>query len=67
MQIATIGKRIRALREAKKWSCRELARQADVSANTVLNAEAGRSISTATLARLAEALGVEVVTFVLED
>ena len=67
MNLATIGKRIQSLRKGRAWSCRELARKAKVSANTILNAEAGDSISTSTLYKIADALGVDVVALTIES
>jgi transcriptional regulator with XRE-family HTH domain len=50
--------RVREMREAKGWTQRDLAREADVRQATVSKAEAGESITLATLVKLADALGV---------
>jgi transcriptional regulator with XRE-family HTH domain len=46
--------------EDKGWTKEELARRADISAQTVRKAERGESVSEISQARLAKALGVTV-------
>lgn len=59
-----IGPALRALRERRGWTLAELARKASVSRSQVWRVEQGRSVpSYLTLARLAEALDVEVTYF----
>jgi transcriptional regulator with XRE-family HTH domain len=54
------GEKLRALREARFLSHRDLAKKADVSPTTVLNLEAGRvEAQRRTVRKLAEALGVD--------
>ena len=54
------GEKLRALREARFLSHRDLAKRADVSPTTVLNLEAGRvEAQRRTVRKLAEALGVD--------
>ena len=53
------GEKLRALREARFLSHRDLAKRADLSPTTVLNLEAGRvEAQRRTVRKLAEALGV---------
>jgi transcriptional regulator with XRE-family HTH domain len=53
------GEKLRALREARFLSHRDLAKRANVSPTTVLNLEAGRvEAQRRTVRKLAEALGV---------
>ena len=57
-----VGREVKRLREAKGWSQTRLAAEADMSVSGISMIENGhRNLSTTTLARLAEALGVEVV------
>lgn len=54
------GEKLRALREKRFLSHRDLARKADVSPTTVLNLEAGRvEAQRRTIRKLAEALEVD--------
>jgi transcriptional regulator with XRE-family HTH domain len=54
------GEKLRALREARFLSHRDLAKRANVSPTTVLNLEAGRvEAQRRTVRKLAEALGVD--------
>jgi len=54
------GERLRALREARFLSHRDLAKRASVSPTTVLNLETGRvEAQRRTVRKLAEALGVD--------
>lgn len=56
-----VGREVRRLREARHWSQAKLAVAADMSVSGVSMIENGhRNLSTVTLAKLAEALGVEV-------
>jgi transcriptional regulator with XRE-family HTH domain len=55
--------RLRKLRlDEKGWTMSELARKADVSAQTVRKAERGEAISEVSMARIAKALGSTVKT-----
>jgi transcriptional regulator with XRE-family HTH domain len=57
-----VGREVKRLREAKGWSQTKLAVEAGMSVSGISMIENGhRNLSTTTLARLAEALGVEVV------
>ncbi len=57
---ASDGEQLRALREARFLSHRDLAKRADVSPTSVLNLEAGRvEAQRRTVRKLAEALGVD--------
>ena len=54
------GEKLRALREARFLSHRDLAKRASVSPTTVLNLETGRvEAQRRTVRKLAEALGVD--------
>jgi len=56
-----VGRQVKRLREERGWSQTRLAVEADMSVSGVSMIENGhRNLSTATLAKLAEALGVEV-------
>lgn len=60
-----IGERIRELRQARGLSQEALAREADVSHNTVVRAENGRHAPTLkTLRKFADVLGVRLVNIV---
>lgn len=54
----TFGERLRRLRTQHGWPCDELGRRAGVAKTTVNAAELRGSVTAATLARLAGALGV---------
>src|ERR687898_944277 len=57
-----VGREVKRLRKAKGWSQTKLAVEASMSVSGISMIENGhRNLSTTTLARLAEALGVEVV------
>ena len=51
------GAAIRAARDEKGWSARQLARRAGMTVNALLRLEAGQEPRIGQLARLAEALG----------
>ncbi len=51
------GRKIRAARKRQGWSCRELARKAKVTRQTVYNIEAGEPYRMATMEKLVKALG----------
>ena len=54
-----MGKRLKKLREGKKWSQAKLADEADISRGYLIRLEAGQQDPTlGTLERLAKALGV---------
>jgi transcriptional regulator with XRE-family HTH domain len=56
-----VGREVKRLRESRRWSQSRLAVEAKMSVSGVSMIENGhRNLSTATLAKLAEALGVEV-------
>jgi transcriptional regulator with XRE-family HTH domain len=56
-----VGRQVKMLREAKGWSQTKLAVEASMSVSGISMIENGhRNLSTVTLAKLAEALGVEV-------
>ncbi len=56
-----VGRQVKRLRKAKGWSQTRLAVEASMSVSGISMIENGyRNLSTATLAKLAEALGVEV-------
>ena len=56
-----VGPQVKRLREAKGWSQTRLAVESDMSVSGISMIENGhRNLSTATLAKLAQALGVEV-------
>lgn len=61
---AELGQKIRDARRHRGWSQTDLADAADVSRPTVARVERGDDVSTATLGKLAEALGL---TFELRD
>lgn len=58
--IERFGTLVKAQRQRKGWSQQQLAEAADISRPTVARIEAGSAVSTATLAKVAEALGIEV-------
>lgn len=55
---AELGQKIRDARRHRGWSQTELADAANVSRPTVARVERGADVSTATLGKLAEALGL---------
>ncbi|UNK47803.1 helix-turn-helix domain-containing protein [Arthrobacter sulfonylureivorans] len=61
---ASFADTIREARHQHGWSQETLAEQAGVSRPTIARVEAGNDISTATLAKIAEALGL---TFKMES
>jgi transcriptional regulator with XRE-family HTH domain len=58
------GSKLKALRNAKRWSQECLADKANCSKRTVENAEAGKRITESRLKRIAEALGVPLAELV---
>jgi transcriptional regulator with XRE-family HTH domain len=56
------GQKIAALRKARGWSKRQLAREADLSPQHVVNIEAGTDPSVTILLKLAKALRVRPAT-----
>src|SRR5699024_5931818 len=58
--IERFGAIVQAQRQQKQWSQDQLAEAAQVSRPTVARIEAGSAVSTATLAKIAESLGIEV-------
>ena len=58
--IERFGDIVKSQRKHKGWSQDQLADAADVSRPTVARIEAGSAVSTATLAKIAKALGIEV-------
>lgn len=57
--LRTLGRRIRALREEKRWSQERLADEADVDRSYMSGIERGvRNVSVLNLAKVAKALGV---------
>jgi len=63
-----LGRRLREQRERGGWTLSELARSADVSRRYLTEAEAGRANPTVlVLARLAEALGVELAALLASE
>ena len=58
--IERFGDIVKAQRKNKGWSQDQLADAANVSRPTVARIEAGSAVSTATLAKIAKALGIEV-------
>ncbi|WP_277959305.1 helix-turn-helix transcriptional regulator [Frigoribacterium faeni] len=53
-----IAKRVRAARDARAWSQNDLAERASVSRPSIARIEAGEDVSTATLAKVADALNL---------
>ena len=61
----TVGARIRALRKSKGWTQEELGGRAELDFTTIGGAERGeKSLSLNSLARVADALGVEIAWLV---
>ncbi|OYZ13621.1 MAG: hypothetical protein B7Y39_17215 [Bdellovibrio sp. 28-41-41] len=60
----TLGQRLKAFRDIKKISAREIADQVGVSVSTYRDWENGRSIKGEPYTRLAEALGVHVLEII---
>ena len=56
----SLGEEIRAARLTRKWSQQQLAEAAGVSRPTVARMEGGEDVSTATLEKVAAALGLRV-------
>ncbi|NMR32098.1 helix-turn-helix transcriptional regulator [Arthrobacter sp. SF27] len=54
------GTRIRQARQSRGWSQEELGARADVSRPTIARIERGDDVSTATLVKVASALGLTV-------
>jgi transcriptional regulator with XRE-family HTH domain len=59
--------RVQELREALGWSQRELGRRSGVRHATISEAEAGASVSLATLEKLANALDVNAAALIIHD
>jgi len=55
-----LGNRIREARKAKNWSQHDLANRAGVSRPTIARIESGTNVSTVRLAKITEALGLEI-------
>lgn len=55
-----LGNRIWAARKAKGWSQHDLAERAGVSRPTIARIEGGTDVSTVRLAKITEALGLEI-------
>lgn len=55
-----IGAKVRSARTTQCWSQGELAERAGLSRPTIARIEAGRDVSTATLAKVAATLGLTV-------
>jgi XRE family transcriptional regulator, aerobic/anaerobic benzoate catabolism transcriptional regulator len=65
--LSTLGRRVRAAREARGWTRRRAAEEAGLSDRFLAEVEAGRgNISVARLARLASAIGVRTSDLVAE-
>lgn len=63
-----IARRLRQLREERKWTVRELAKQVDLHPSTIANFENGRRLpSIKTLNRMADVFGVSVDFIVGEE
>jgi len=58
--IEQFGDIVKAQRKHKSWSQDQLADLADVSRPTVARIEGGSAVSTATLAKVAQALSIEI-------
>ncbi len=56
----SLGEEIRAARLTREWSQQQLAEAAGVSRPTVARVEGGEDVSTATLEKVAAALGLRV-------
>lgn len=56
----SLGDEIRAARQERQWSQQQLAEVAGVSRPTVARVEGGEDVSTATLEKVAAALGLRV-------
>lgn len=57
---ATLGATIHNARKARSWSQTELGNEAGVSRPSIARIEAGGDVSTATLAKVAAALGLTI-------
>lgn len=58
--IEQFGGVVKAQRKVKGWSQEQLAQAAGLSRPTVARIESGSAVSTATLAKIANALGIEI-------
>lgn len=58
--IEQFGGVVKAQRKAKGWSQEQLAQAAGLSRPTVARLESGSAVSTATLAKIANSLGIEI-------
>lgn len=56
----TFGDDIRAARDQRGWTQEELAQKAGVSRPTIARVERGDDVSTANLAKVADALGLQI-------
>lgn len=55
-----LGRMVRDARSSRGWSQTELAEHAGVSRPTIARIEAGRDVTTSTLAKVAGALGLKI-------
>lgn len=55
---ASLSRKVREARKARGWSQTELATKAGVSRLTVTRLEAGKSVSSSTLLKVADSLGL---------
>lgn len=59
-QLRKLGLAVRAARRERGWSQTVLAKRADLSRPTVARVELGKDVSTVSLGKIAEALGLSV-------
>lgn len=67
MMGAPLGRRVRGLRAVKGWNQGQLAREANVSPNTISNLERGGTATLATLGAVALALGTTTAELLADD
>lgn len=67
MDKSSIGRKVKTLRDARKWSQEDLASVAGVHRNTVSNIETGHDVMLSNLDAIAGALGVDVSTLTAPD
>lgn len=60
-QLIDLGLKISALRKYKGMTAKELALRAGISEPTLRNAEHGRSVGTDVIAKISDALGVNLI------